>query len=83
VEQELHILPGHPSFSAIKKLCSFSWTFPENSRRPGGFYSDMMFMIPKFRPEKGSISRPRKYSVLETSKRSEGSKGLKESKNNS
>jgi hypothetical protein len=35
VEQELHILPGHPSFSAIKKLCSFSWTFPENSRRPG------------------------------------------------
>jgi hypothetical protein len=36
-----------------------------------------------FRPEKGSKLRPRKYSVLETSKRSEGSKGFKESKNNS
>jgi hypothetical protein len=47
VEQELHILPEHPSFWAIKKLCSFSWTFPENSRRPGGFYFYMMFMIPE------------------------------------
>jgi hypothetical protein len=32
----------HPSFWAIMKLCSFSWTFPENSRRPGGFYFYMM-----------------------------------------
>ena len=32
VEQELLILPEHPSFWTIKKLCSFSWTFPENSR---------------------------------------------------
>jgi hypothetical protein len=47
VEQELHILPEHPNFWAIKKLCSFSWTFPENSRRPGGFYFYMMFMIPE------------------------------------
>jgi hypothetical protein len=47
VEQELLILPEHPSFWAIKKLCSFSWTFPENSRRPGGFYFYMMFMIPE------------------------------------
>jgi hypothetical protein len=30
VDQELHILPEHPNFWAIKKLCSFSWTFPEN-----------------------------------------------------
>jgi hypothetical protein len=37
----------HPSFWAIMKLCSFSWTFPENSRRPGGFYFYMMFMIPE------------------------------------
>jgi hypothetical protein len=44
----LLILPEHPSFWAIKKLCSFSWTFPENSRRPGGFYFYMMFMIPEF-----------------------------------
>jgi hypothetical protein len=47
VEQELRILPEHPSFWAIKKLCSFSWIFPENSRRPGGFYFYMMFMIPE------------------------------------
>ena len=47
VEQELLILPEHPSFWAIKKLCSFSWTFPENSRQPGGFYFYMMFMIPE------------------------------------
>jgi hypothetical protein len=47
VEQELLILPEHPSFWAIMKLCSFSWTFPENSRRPGGFYFYMMFMIPE------------------------------------
>jgi hypothetical protein len=47
VEQELLILPEHLSFWAIKKLCSFSWTFPENSRRPGGFYFYMMFMIPE------------------------------------
>jgi hypothetical protein len=47
VEQELPILPEHPSFWAIKNLCSFSWTFPENSRRPGGFYFYMMFMINK------------------------------------
>ena len=26
---------------------SFSWTFPENSRWPGGFYFYMMFMIPE------------------------------------
>jgi hypothetical protein len=45
VEQELLILSEHPSFWAIKKLCSFSWTFPENSRRLGGFYFYMMFMI--------------------------------------
>jgi hypothetical protein len=24
-----------------------SWTFPENSRQPGGFYFYMMFMIPE------------------------------------
>jgi hypothetical protein len=47
VEQELLILPEHPSFWTIKKLCSFSWTFPENSRRPDGFYFHMMFMIPE------------------------------------
>jgi hypothetical protein len=47
VEQELLILPEHPNFWAIKKLCSFSWTFPENSRRPGGIYFYMMFMIPE------------------------------------
>jgi hypothetical protein len=47
VEQELIILPEHHSFWAIKKLCSFSWTFPENSRLPGGFYFYMMFMIPE------------------------------------
>jgi hypothetical protein len=47
VEQELRILPEHPSFWASKKLCSFSWTFPENSRRPGGFYFYTMFMIPE------------------------------------
>jgi hypothetical protein len=29
VDQELHILPEHPNFWAIKKLCSFSWT-PSN-----------------------------------------------------
>jgi hypothetical protein len=51
VEQELLILPEHPSFWAIKKLCSFSWTFPENSRRPGGFYFYMMFMIPEDSPQ--------------------------------
>jgi hypothetical protein len=27
VEQELHNLPEHSNFWAIKKLCSFSWTF--------------------------------------------------------
>jgi hypothetical protein len=47
VNQELIILPEHPSFWAIKKLCSFSSTFPENSRRPSGFYFYMMFMIPE------------------------------------
>ena len=47
VEQELLILPEHPSFWTIKKLCSFSWTFPENSRRPDGFYFHMMFTIPE------------------------------------
>jgi hypothetical protein len=47
VEQELLILPEHPSLWAIKKFCSFSWTFPENSRQPGGFYFYMMFMIPE------------------------------------
>jgi hypothetical protein len=36
----------------------------------------------KLQPEKGSKSRPRTYSVLEISKRSEGSKGFKESKYN-
>ena len=45
VEQELIILPEHPSFWAFKKLCSFSWTIPENSRRPGGLNCYMMFMI--------------------------------------
>jgi hypothetical protein len=39
VEQELLILPEHPSFGHL--------TFPENSRRPGGFYFYMMFMIPE------------------------------------
>jgi hypothetical protein len=29
VEQELIILPEHHSFWAIKKLCCFSWTFPQ------------------------------------------------------
>jgi hypothetical protein len=47
VEQEPHILPEHANFWAIKKLCSFSWTFPENSRWPGSFYFYMMFMIPE------------------------------------
>jgi len=47
VEQELLILPEHPSFWAIKKLCSLSWTFPENSRRLGDFYFYLMFMIPQ------------------------------------
>jgi hypothetical protein len=47
VEQELLILPEQPSFWAIKKLCSFSWTFPENTWRPGGFYFYTMFMIPE------------------------------------
>jgi hypothetical protein len=47
VEQELLILPEHPSFWAIKKVCSYSWTFPANSRRPGGFYFYMIFTIPE------------------------------------
>jgi hypothetical protein len=45
VEQEPLILPEYPSFWAIKKLCSFSWTFPENSRQPGSFYFYIMFMV--------------------------------------
>jgi hypothetical protein len=47
VEQEHLILPEHPSCWAIKKLCSLSWTFPENSRRPGDSYFYLMFMIPE------------------------------------
>jgi hypothetical protein len=46
-ERNNFILPEHPSCWTIKKLCSFSWTFPENSRQPGGFYFYMMFMIPE------------------------------------
>jgi hypothetical protein len=45
--KNLKITHKRAGFWAIKKLCSFSWTFPENSRRPGGFYVYMMFMIPE------------------------------------
>ena len=58
VEQELLILPEHPSFLAIKKLCSFSWTFPENSRQPGGFSFHMIskFFIAKFTKTSGIMN---------------------------
>jgi hypothetical protein len=46
-QNDLLVLPEHANFWAIKKLCSFSWTFPENSRWPGSFYFYMMFMIPE------------------------------------
>jgi hypothetical protein len=41
VEQELLILPEHPSCWTIKKLCSFSLTFPENSRHILSYWKEL------------------------------------------